>query len=210
MINRHTGHHTVSLLLHCVATTVNGVNNPKSSVREFFTSRRKGFTQGQRAADDAAIAAACSRLAQGRRVAAYSPLGSEPGGRALLPALADAASELFLPISGPDSALLWARYDGPDSLGPGALGILEPLGPRRDSSLLHELDLILVPALACSPEGVRLGKGAGYYDRALTGCNTPTVVVLYDGEISADVPAEPHDAVMERYVCPAGVFDFPA
>lgn len=210
MINKHKGHHTVSLLLHRVATTVKSVNNPKSSVREFFTSRRKGFTQDQRAAADAAIAAACAELARGRKVAAYSPLGSEPGGQALLPALADAAAEVYLPISGPDSALLWARYDGPESMGPGALGILEPLGPRCDSSLLHELDLILVPALACSREGVRLGKGAGYYDRALAGCDTHTVVVLYDGEISADVPVEPHDAVMQRYVCPAGVFDFPA
>lgn len=167
------------------------------------------MTPEARAAANSALSERAADLARGKKVAAYSPLGNEPGGKDLLPALA-AAAEVWLPISGADGQLLWCLYRGPEHMAPGALGIAEPTGPRLDSSVLSDLDLLLVPALGLNPAGVRLGKGAGYYDRALAGLDVPTVALIFGGEIRADIPAEPHDVPVDAALTPTGLEPFRA
>ena len=57
------------------------------------------------------------------------------------------------------------------------------------------LDAILVPALAASPSGQRLGYGAGFYDRVLRRYPTAhSVAVVFDFALLEDLPAEEHDA----------------
>ena len=55
--------------------------------------------------------------------------------------------------------------------------------------------MVLVPGLAVSPTGERLGQGGGCYDRALARvpAGTPVAVVLYDDEVGVAVPTDPHD-----------------
>ena len=50
---------------------------------------------------------------------------------------------------------------------------------------------MIVPALAADRRGNRLGRGRGYYDRALAhvGPLIPTIALLYDGELLDQVPA---------------------
>ena len=54
---------------------------------------------------------------------------------------------------------------------------------------------MLVPGLAADRSGVRLGRGAGYYDRSLliVAPDVPIVIVLNDEELVERLPAEPHD-----------------
>lgn len=181
----------------------------KPQLRAQLTAARAALSPAVRSAAHDTLTQHAVVLADGLRVAAYAPFGSEPGGPGFVATLADAASELWLPISGPQGQLEWAQYTGPDAVAPGALGIIEPAGPRRDSGLLSELDLILVPALGVNSEGYRLGKGAGYYDRALAGVTTRTIVVLYDNEVHEDIPAEPHDVPVTAMLTPSGVQPFP-
>jgi 5-formyltetrahydrofolate cyclo-ligase len=139
-----------------------------------------------------AIAAADLVLQSGARtVAAYVPLETEPGGAALVPALAAAAERLLLPVLLDDNDLDWAAYDG--ALKPGRFGLREPVGPRLGREAVAEADLVLLPGLAVSDDGTRLGQGGGSYDRVLRRVDAPTVVLLYPGEYRADVPCEPHD-----------------
>ncbi|WIM69201.1 5-formyltetrahydrofolate cyclo-ligase [Corynebacterium suedekumii] len=141
------------------------------------------------------------------------PLPGEPGGTLLLDALHGEASSLLLPVSLPGGHLDWARYQGRLNLNPGALGIAEPTGDRLGPDAIASCRLILVPALGVSPDGIRLGKGGGYYDRALAhlaaGENPPrTAVLLYNGEIRDDIPAEGHDMPVDLAITPAGVRHF--
>ncbi|WP_019194209.1 5-formyltetrahydrofolate cyclo-ligase [Corynebacterium timonense] len=140
-------------------------------------------------------------------VAAYFPLPSEPGGEALLPALAEVCRAVFLPISLPDGVLAWAVYDGATST-EGALGISEPTGARFTSAVLRSCDVVLAPALAVDTHGMRLGKGAGYYDRALDGLAVPVAALVYDNDVLDHVPHDAHDVPVAAAITPRGVLNF--
>ena len=139
-------------------------------------------------------------------VAAYVSVGREPGTSDLLDALVAAGKRVIVPVVLPDLDLDWATYDGPDSLATARLGLLEPVTPRLGVDAVGTADVVLVPGMAVSPSGDRLGKGGGCYDRALARVpvGTPVVVLLHDGEVGLDVPVEPHDRRVTAAVTPTG------
>jgi 5-formyltetrahydrofolate cyclo-ligase len=101
--------------------------------------------------------------------------------------------------------LYWAEYAGAAGLAPGRLrGVLEPTGPRFEPSALSEAGLVLIPALAVDRAGVRLGRGAGYYDRSLVHARlgTALVAVVRDDELVDQLPVEPHDVRMTGALTP--------
>jgi 5-formyltetrahydrofolate cyclo-ligase len=140
-------------------------------------------------------------------VALYVSVGREPGTGILLDGLADAGKRVLLPVVLPDLDLDWAAYGGPASLAPARLGLLEPVGPRLGPEAVATADVVLVPGLAVSSAGERLGRGGGCYDRALTRvpAGTPVAVLLHDEEVGVDVPAEPHDHPVTHAATPSGV-----
>lgn len=181
----------------------------KAAMRAAHTARRKQLRQDpeRKAALDAAIVAntaACLAHfgALGTPVAAYSPLPSEPGPADFPARIAAHAHPVWLPISLPGGVLAWARHDSGSA--PGALGIAEPTGPREDSGVLISCGLVVVPALGVDKQKMRLGKGAGYYDRALAGLAVPVAAVVFDHEVVDAVPHEPHDQPVDAVITPAG------
>ncbi|MFC7528019.1 5-formyltetrahydrofolate cyclo-ligase [Actinoplanes sp. GCM10030250] len=144
-----------------------------------------------------------------RTIAAYVPVGSEPGGSALPYVLAEelpAGGRLLLPILLPDGDLDWAPFS---TLAEGPRGLLEPVGPRSGTDAIRGADLVLVPALAVDRTGMRMGRGGGSYDRALSRLPEPgpiTVALLHDGEDVDAVPAEPHDRPVMAVMTPTGGF----
>ncbi len=138
-------------------------------------------------------------------IAAYVPIGREPGGADLVSTLS-AHARVLLPVLLPDGDLDWAAYD--ESLAAGPRGLLEPVGARLGVEAVASADLVIVPALAVDRRGMRMGRGGGSYDRALarlTGNNGPLVVaLLHDGEAVEGVPAEPHDRPVHAVITPGG------
>jgi 5-formyltetrahydrofolate cyclo-ligase len=66
---------------------------------------------------------------------------------------------------------------------------------------------IVVPALAVSPSGIRMGRGGGSYDRVLARVEAsprparPRVAaLLYPGELDVDLPVEPHDRAVDMAI----------
>ena len=89
----------------------------------------------------------------------------------------------------------------------GRYDIKEPITPH--SSLFpnghqhvltpHSIDFILVPGVAFSPNGYRLGRGKGYYDKFLSKyTNLFTVGVCFREQFFLDIPTEPHDVPMNK------------
>ena len=64
------------------------------------------------------------------------------------------------------------------------------------------VDLILVPGLAFTADGHRLGRGGGYYDRLLASCpaRTRRIGICFATQIVAALPTEPHDQCVERVI----------
>ncbi len=127
-------------------------------------------------------------------VAAYYSVDTEPATIGLVYALWKRGTYVLLPLVRSDGSLDWGSYEGPESMALASHGLLEPVEAAARHSIASA-DLVLVPALAADRRGNRLGRGRGYYDRALrsVGPLIPTIVLLYDGELLDDVPSGPLD-----------------
>lgn len=179
-----------------------GIVEAKRVLRTRFRAERAALTEAEREAAAAALSELVAGLDLGPRVAAYVPVGSEPGSVAMLEAI---RGEVVLPVT-PEipGALDWARF-GP--LAPGPFGLLEPSGPRLGADALDSVSTVLLPALAVSRNGVRLGRGAGYYDRSLHG-DARLIAVVYDHELVDELPAEPTDVPVHAALTPSGLVLF--
>lgn len=119
--------------------------------------------------------------------------------RALLPILLDEAGA---PLSEPR----WGLWEAGQALVTLGRPPAQPVGEARGAESLKEADLIVIPALAASVDGTRLGQGGGWYDRALMhrSPTTPVVAVIFDDEVveAGLIPAEPHDVPVDAIVTP--------
>ncbi|NRQ48309.1 5-formyltetrahydrofolate cyclo-ligase [Aeromicrobium sp. YC3-14] len=148
-------------------------------------------------------------VARARRVACYLSMASEPGTEPTIAALHARGTEVVVPISLADHTLDWVVHDPDAPLSTSALGIREPDGPRLGASALQTCSAVLLPALAVDHAGHRLGRGAGYYDRALADVTAPLCAVVFTHELLPEVPHEPHDVPVQMAVTPSGLFRVP-
>lgn len=84
----------------------------------------------------------------------------------------------------------------------GLFGIPEPAPLARRRVAPKELDLILVPGVAFSRQGKRLGRGAGYFDRFLGKVppSVPRVGLAFRFQIMREIPLESHDQPVWRVI----------
>ena len=75
-----------------------------------------------------------------------------------------------------------------------ALNILEPENPIK----IKEVDVFLVPGVAFTASGKRLGRGGGYYDKLLSKYpDTLKIGITFNERIMQDLPTESHDISMD-------------
>lgn len=99
---------------------------------------------------------------------------------------------------------LFVDPDGLSGLVPSRFGIPEPgEGEIADPA---SFDLILVPALAFSRDGTRLGRGGGYYDRYLARAGGFTMGLCRGKLFYGALPGESHDIRVDCVVTEAGAF----
>lgn len=65
-----------------------------------------------------------------------------------------------------------------------------------------ELDIVMVPGVAFSREGGRMGNGQGYYDRLLARVRPDCALVglCYESQLFDDLVVSPHDVFMDKVV----------
>ncbi len=141
-------------------------------------------------------------------VAAYAPIETEPGYPDLPDVLLDLGVRVLLPVArssddGTALPLRWAehRHAG---LVAAPFGLLEPGGPWLAPPALATVRTVFVPALAVDRRGVRLGRGAGFYDRSLSFRDPAArlIAVVRDDELVDELPADPHDVPMTHALTP--------
>lgn len=167
------------------------------------------MTQGDREAAAMLLAAHCRvRWSAVKTVACYLTLATEPPTDPLIDHYIHHEVRVLVPIV-EGNTLDWASYDASRKVTAGPLGFREPVGPRLGAAALASADLILVPTLAVDPKGNRLGRGRGYYDRALADATAPAIAVIFDHELVPDVPCEPHDRQVDGVLRPSGYVSLP-
>lgn len=137
------------------------------------------------------------------RVFAFMPLDSEVNIKAILEhCIAD--KHLALPVCNEDTSLSFYEVEQLDALSLGRHGILAP--ETTQVAVPTEKDILIVPALAYTRTGDRLGRGKGYYDRYLS--TYPTILSIgmcRTYQLLQSIPTEAWDIRVSKVLC-AGVF----
>ena len=191
---------------------VAAIDGAKRMLRKAILFRRDMRSATDRhAADEARMSIIESSLADRMpdTVAAYLSMGAEPGSLQLVAWLAAHDVRVLLPVlSHPIGGRLdqpaWAPYEGPDALRTGVFSILEPTSDPLPSEQLPEAELIVCPGLAANRQGDRLGRGGGWYDRALKHASqsAPVWLLLNDDEVLDTIPIQPWDRRVDVIVTP--------
>jgi 5-formyltetrahydrofolate cyclo-ligase len=179
----------------------------KPELRKTILAARRALTGAERAAETRSLQTQIPLLTLGTvTVGAYIPVGSEPGA-----AIGDAVPildclpgvRILLPIARPGLPMQWAQYR-PGELVEAPFGLREPPAPWLPPETIADAAVVLVPALGVDRTGVRLGRGAGFYDRALpmTDAGARLIAVVRDDELFDELPAEPHDVPMTHALTP--------
>lgn len=150
-----------------------------------------------------------------RSVSAFVGVRGEPPTRALLDAAWAAAKSLVLPrVRGGDLEFVEVR--GPEDLGAGGFGLVEPQAGTAHSLAAIGPALVLVPGLAFGSRGERIGFGRGYYDRALAPLRDRDDVLRvgicfasFLDPIEGPIPMAAHDVPMHAVVTEHGWHDVP-
>lgn len=181
----------------------------KAALREQVLAARGRVADEVRAAEARALGEHLEPLLSSDvTVCAYVPVGTEPGSIALLDVLLRRSARVLLPVArtagdGTPLPLRWGEYR-PGDLARGRWGLLEPPEPWLPEQALAQAELVIVPALAVDRRGVRLGRGAGFYDRSLCGRDPRArlVAIVRDAELVDELPADEHDVPMTHALTP--------
>lgn len=174
----------------------------KPELRKAIRVRLAALTPEAVAKKSAAICLEISRTPEWReaRVAGlFSPLNTEPNVDLLWAVLTAGKAVCYPRVCG--DALVFLRVAGREALLESALwNLMEP--PHREDHVIapEKIDLLLVPGMAFTPNGHRMGRGKGFYDRFLArpGFHAATFGVCFAEQIVPHLPMEGHDRPVDR------------
>lgn len=134
-----------------------------------------------------------------QEIASYKPLASEPDISEFNSWADHNLEKVWFPvIAGSD--LHW----GYEKFQRGNFGLMQPTATTTELTA----QLVIVPALAVDRFGNRLGKGQGFYDRALEKFKGKVLAVVFAEELLDSIPAEPHDRKVDLVITPKELVTF--
>ncbi len=139
-----------------------------------------------------AAVAALAEYRDAGGVMAFNAFGSEPDTDPLFARLAADGKRLLLPRI-EDGNIVVCDSHGP--MAKSRIGVEEPQGPALAFDLV---EFVIVPGLAFTPAGYRLGYGGGFYDRFLPRVPVPNAGVCFAEQVVDDLPVEAHDVRVQR------------
>jgi 5-formyltetrahydrofolate cyclo-ligase len=184
----------------------------KRALRSEFIQARARLSREDRVVRSRTIAeraAALPELTSARTVALYSPLNTEVDPSEIGRKLAAAGARVAYPRAPQSGRLLSFATCDPQLLIRGPLGAFEP---PLDARLvdLAEIEIVVMPGVAFSVDGLRLGRGGGYYDATLKKipARALRIGLGFDLQIVPTLPREPHDVPLDAVVTEARTLRF--
>ena len=188
------------------ASSPEAIKQAKAAMRQTILARRDAADVASRLRDSQAITQKLCALPAYRAanvVAAYASFGSELDTAEFLASILREGKQLLLPrINRAQRALeLRQVVDLGADLVSGAWGIREPV-ERCPILPLTQIEFMLVPGVAFTTGGARLGYGGGFYDRLLTSLDrrAARIAAAFHLQMVDQLPEGPHDQRVDQVV----------
>jgi 5-formyltetrahydrofolate cyclo-ligase len=180
----------------------------KKTLRRMMRERLDGLDDAAREAIGEAAAAALVSSAlwtKAESVFCYRGVRREPDTRIILARALSDGKRLYLPrcIPDRDGEMEAVRVGALDEIKRQPSGLWEPIG--EETARPQEIALALLPCLAATPQGARLGHGGGYYDRFLAEFCGTSVIFAPEAAVIAEIPTGCHDRAADWLLTERGL-----
>ncbi len=180
------------------------LHDAKSAARKAGFARRKAAKTPQRDARAAEALLGAVLPFRGQVMAGYMPIRTEVDPLPVMTAMAAFGPVCVPVITGPDRPLVFHAWEPGCEMIEGAFGAQIPAKGKAATP-----QLVIVPLVAFTRAGGRLGYGGGFYDRTLQGLRAAGRITAYGYAFAAqqaeDLPLEPTDQPLDGIVTEAGL-----
>lgn len=128
-----------------------------------------------------------------KKIGSYYPIGSEVLTQDIMQEIISKGKELYLPKL-VEKNIEFRKIASFADLEKGRFDIMEP---KDDCPKEDKLDVVLVPAVGITPQGVRLGYGFGYYDRFLNSNDVEAIALIVEKQVVKNIPKSEHDHIID-------------
>lgn len=186
-----------------------GLTEEKRIFRKTALEKRRALSNTERTNHSSMIQKLLfdfSVFREAKRIFAFASMPDEVQTNEILAGMLEAGKEIAIPlITGPRKMEAAAFSDMAD-LVPEKYGILTVKPEKRRILDPSELDFVLVPGVAFSKNGIRLGMGGGYYDDFLKRASSAyRLAVVYGCQVFDTVPQEPWDEQVDAILTEKGI-----
>ena len=196
--------------------TEDGVIAAKKATRRRVLALRDALTGEEREDKSAAInerLIALPAFADAGTVAAYASFATEFDTGPFLKQVLAGNKRLVLPRVDREAKRIQFHFvtDLHRSLIPGPWGIREPDPAQCGVADTSEIDFMLVPGVAFTPECARLGYGGGFYDAAIDEARVDAakVAAAFAVQVVDELPVESHDQRVDLVVTEDASYELP-
>ncbi len=180
---------------------MNRTFSQKSELRRAIRAEIRSLSVEERAEAARQIAAEIEsdeRFRAAQTIAAFMPLGDEPPLREAVERWAQSKRVVVPKIEGDDMRFYDFRAE---QMASGAFGIEEPQHAVLCSA--EQIEVMVVPGVAFTRSGARMGRGRGYYDRYLGAAEAAHIYKIgtcFACQLTDELPTESYDVAMDRVV----------
>jgi len=191
-------------------------HSAKDKLRREMRDRLRGLSPAFHAEASLVICQAAANLPaflKSQCVALFAPLPSEPDIHPLIEEAWAQGKRVVLPLmikQGSVPELDWHEITSwADVVVPGPFGLREPDPLQCPRVPLAALECVFVPGMAFDHEGLRLGRGGGFYDSFLSVAppSLPCIGLFFALQQLTHVPCAPHDQKLKTILTEDGVIN---
>ena len=180
----------------------------KDELRQALLSYRRSLTTEQVAASSAQVVQhilACDAFRKAKHIMGYLAFGRELNIDAVLQQALDQGKQVYVPQIISPTEMRPVRLKDLEQLVLDRYGIRSVAPPVQELEP-QQLDLILIPGLAFSRTGQRMGMGAGYYDRFLPRAQqSQWLGIAYEQMLQDSLPQDAYDVPVPQLVTEGGI-----